>query len=145
MASNKKTLKKVSKTFGVIKKSRTFAMSSGVKLLPPNLFNHFIIIIIMKRFTLIAACLFLSFNAFAGNGEEGVTLVKESCIAVNGFVYTFDYVANDGNRVYFNEILRQKAVLHVVCNEVQVGGAFYTCEGAGTGYKGVKPHKKFGK
>lgn len=100
----------------------------------------------MKKLSLIAACLFVSLcNTFAGNGEEGVTLVKESCLTVNGFVYNFAYVAADGSRVYSNEVLHQKAVLHTTCNEVCVGGVFYTCEGAGKGFTGVKPHKKFKK
>lgn len=98
----------------------------------------------MKRFTLSFALFFVSLAAaFAGNGEEtGVTLVKDNCIVVNDFIYNFSYVAADGSRVYHNAVLHQKAVLHTTCNEVCVAGVFYTCEGAGTGYKGVKPHKK---
>jgi len=95
----------------------------------------------MKKLVFIAACLFVSTNTFAGNGEEGVTLVKENCIGVNGFVYNFVYVAANGDRVYSNEVLRQKAVLHVTCNEVCVGGVFYTCENAGKGYSKKKSKK----
>lgn len=101
----------------------------------------------MKKLSLSIALFVVSFNVLAGDGDgdgfkEGVTLLKETCVTVSGHTYFFKYVADDGSRIYFNEVLSQKAVLHVTCNEVCIGGTFYTCEGAKSGFEPSKNKKK---